>query len=398
MPGSADQRSELFARILERKAAAPPADEELRRELALVSILASAGRQVRPDAEARERMRARILAGLAQSPAADQDPGVAQGQPSAPISLAERRRSAVVRSTVVGVHGRLLVSAAASLCLLLALSAMSLVLARDALPGDALYGVKRSAESAELGLTFGDEPRGFKHLQFATARVDEIEALAARGATDDAARYLTALQSFDTDTAAGSRLLIETATNSHGDELAALRGWAEQQRIRLDGASSTMPAKAATRAGGSIALLDKIAYRSSMLQVRLACLAVTSGARDEVGLLPAEGVCVPSPNPPGAQHTVPPVERPDGSQLLPPPPAGMVVRPPGEQTPDQLNPFDPEPEQTVAPTAPPTSGAPPPGAPPTPSAPSTITVPLPLPLPEITVPPLLPGLPGLKIG
>src|SRR5262249_8903376 len=144
-------------------------------ELATVSLLVSAGRQVRAGDDARERMRARILAGLQDTPAGEPDADA--DAVVVPVSLDAARRR---RSVAAGVQGRLLIAAAAALCLLVALSGMSLVLARDALPGDALYGVKRSAESAELGLTFGDEPRGFKHLQFATARVDEIEAIAAR--------------------------------------------------------------------------------------------------------------------------------------------------------------------------------------------------------------------------
>ncbi|MBW3653137.1 MAG: cobalamin biosynthesis protein [Actinobacteria bacterium] len=69
---------------------------------------------------------------------------------------------AVRLSKVVG-------AAVAVLALVGSLAGMSLLLARDALPGDALYGFKRTAEAASLGLTFGDESKALKHLEVPTA-------------------------------------------------------------------------------------------------------------------------------------------------------------------------------------------------------------------------------------
>jgi Domain of unknown function (DUF5667) len=383
-------RSELFARALEDAAVAPPPDE-LHRELAVVGLLVRAGEQVRVDDAARERMRARIRAGL------DGVDGLDEQDTVTPASLAARRRSAVA-----GVQGRLLAAAAAALCLFVALSGMSLVLARDALPGDALYGVKRSAESAELGLTFGDEPRGYKHLQFATARVDEIEAIAAKaygsgsGSTEEADRYLMALRAFDTDAAAGSRLLIETATSGSGGELTALRAWAQQQRQRLDSAGAAMPVRAASRADGSIALVDRVIERVSGLQARLVCRTVTSEARDDVGLLPADGVCVPVGNAPASAGGAPDQGRAPHTQPVPQP--SLVNGLPSDQAYPPLGPLDPGTEPGMTP---PGSGSTPdtwlPGISPK-SPTSTITVPLPLPLPEVHLPPPVPGLPGLKVG
>jgi hypothetical protein len=283
-----------------------------------------------------------------------------------------------------------------------ALSGMSLVLARDALPGDALYGVKRSAESAELGLTFGDETRGYKHLQFATARVDEIEAIAARaygsgsGSMGEANRYLMALRAFDTDAAAGSRLLIEAATSGRGDELTALRAWAQQQRQRLDSAGVAMPVRAASRADGSITLLDKVIERAFGLQARLACLAVTSGARDDVGLLPADGACVPVGNPSASAGGASDPTGPPRPQPVPQPSLVNGLPSDGDQPYPPLGPLDPGTEPGLIP---PGSGSIPdtwlPGI--SPSSPSS-TITVPLPLPEIHIPPPVPGLPGLKVG
>ncbi|HEY0639757.1 MAG TPA: DUF5667 domain-containing protein, partial [Pseudonocardiaceae bacterium] len=310
-----------------------------------------------------------------------------------PIGRARRRLTG-------GLHGRLLVAAAASLCLLMALSGMSLVLARDALPGDALYGVKRSAESAELGLTFGTEPRGFKHLQFATARLDEIEALTARSSglgAPPARRFLQALQAFDTDAAAGARLLVDTATNGDGGELRVLRGWAEQQRRRLLEADATMPAAAVFRAEGSVDLLSRLIGRIDLLGQRLGCSVITSGGRDELGLLPATGACEPVADrqPPAAPSTTPGAEPSRQREITP---DWETQEPAAEQTPTPAAPFLPGLPDLPGPGASqPPAGGPgeDPGGGTTP--PEPIEVPLPL-LPGLEVPPLLPGLPGVVVG
>jgi hypothetical protein len=346
MPRSADDRSELFARALEGAAADRPAtDDELARELAIVQMLVDAGPAAGPDDAARHRMRERVLAGF--------DAAQAAGTHVAPaVSLAQRRRDkAHRRRGAGGVHARLLGAAAAALCLLLSLSGMSLVLARDALPGDALYGVKRSAESAELGFTFGDQSRGFKLLQFATARVDEIEALAARaGGTPsaEAGRFLTALQAFDTDATAGARLLIESVTNATnatedtGDQLAALSDWAVQQKQRLAAARPAMPSRAESRADASMELLQKVADRAGALQQRLPCQNVTSGGSDEMGPTPATGACAPATS--GAPSPPVPQGLPGQPARQEPPAGGLVIpqqRNPGAAPAAPVNPLEP---------------------------------------------------------
>lgn len=305
MPESASER---FARAVEGLPVGPDLDDSLRRELAVVKALRELGDSTRLDDVARQRIRRQLLAGLeeTQTPGAKPSPGptaLPESRAAVHQEAAARQEAAVrqeasagPRSRVAGVRGRLLVAAAAALCLLVSLSAMSLLLARNALPGQALYGVKRSAESAELGLTFGAESRGFKHLQFATARLDELEALAGQGA--DAGRYQTALEDFDADAAAGSRLLVQAATGGaapHQDAslLPALGGWAQQQSERLEADLATLPEPAAARTAETRALLDRIAERAGALQGRLACRTVTSGVPDEVGALPAGGPCEP---------------------------------------------------------------------------------------------------------
>ncbi|HWM03401.1 MAG TPA: DUF5667 domain-containing protein [Actinophytocola sp.] len=379
----------------------------------VVSALAALAPLTAPTTAERDRIRDRILAGLPEVPregtvisdgprrttAAPGNAARARRGPRGPRNRTDRddrptrpdRRS---ERPLSGARGRFAVAAVAVLALVGSLAGMSLLLARDALPGDALYGVKRTAEAASLGLTFGDESKALKHLEFASARVGEIETLARRYPDRDSAPvggYLTALTDFDNDAAAGSRQLIATATSTDGRQLDALRSWAEQQASRLTAVTPRLPAAARNRETASLALLDKIATRAGALYARMECGQITSGSTDDIGALPARGVCVrptgttPDPNGPGGtrppdgdssvQPTVPP-SVPDPQQptpgLPPLPPVGVTV-PPATGSPDS-------------------TGTPPPGEEEDPS------IELPLPLPGISVPPLLPGLPGIGIG
>jgi hypothetical protein len=289
-----------------------------------------------------------------------------------------------------GVRGRFAVAAIAVLALVGSLAGMSLLLARDALPGDTLYGVKRTAEAASLGLTFGDEPKALKHLEFAAARVTEIETLAGRYPQPGDAPvggYLTALTDFDNDAAAGSRQLIALATRADGSLLLSLRDWATQQTSRLDRVTTRLPEAARVRQGASVALLDKITTRSEALYQRMDCFQITSGSFDDIGALPATGACAQNPGiDPSLSNSVPPSVPPtpdnSGPQTAPTSTNGPLV--PTNPTPEI--PPVPVPGATVSVPAPTTR----PGAPPT-SPPPTSP-------PLIELPPLLPGLPGLRVG
>ncbi|MEU7527323.1 DUF5667 domain-containing protein [Saccharothrix sp. NPDC042600] len=309
---------------------ATTADAEFADELAVVALLRAAAATSGPDEAARARMRERVLG----------------ASPSPPTKLDRRGPRG-------GARGRLAVALAAALCLVLSLAGMSLLLSRDALPGDALYGVKRTAESASLGLTFGEESKGYKRLEFAAARVSEMETLADRyrdSGGGPLGGYLTALADFDADAAAGSRVLAAFGSNSDQRALTGLRDWAVSQTTRLGDLRGRLPVPAADRAGTSLDLLDRIARRATDLAARTACATVTTGQTDDVGPVPATGECAP----PSTAPSPSPTEQPS---VLVSTPGGGPTTPGGE------------------PTAPPAA---------TPGTPGTQDPSLPLPLPTVT--------------
>jgi len=263
-------------------------DRTLQRDLTVVAALRQTGAAVGPTTAERDRMRQRVLAEFSSV--------VHEGNsPVLPLRAARRRRWLPDET-----RGRVVVAAAAALCLTLSLSGMSVLLSRDAVAGDALDTFKRTAESAELGLTFGDQPKALKHLEFAGDRVNEIEIMAQQA--DSAGnwsagqgKFVRVLDDFDSDATAGARLLTGLALHGQPSSLPALRTWGEQQKARLAVVRAALPMPISARLDGTLGLLDRVVARASALSNRSNCVTITTGVRDELGALPANDACKPVP-------------------------------------------------------------------------------------------------------
>jgi hypothetical protein len=347
-------------------------------ELALLDHLRVLGEAGAPDAETRRRIHADIFERLAP---ADEEPDENDDNDDSGANVISlRRRHPVLAGALV-----------AAVAALLVLGGLSLLLSKDALPGDALYGVKRAGESAELGLTFGQQAKGEKYLEFATNRIDELAQLSQKDA--GSAAYVTGLADFDGDVSAGVAQLTSVATASGGDQqLTELRTWATQQSAKLDAEQAVIPPAAAAQFAQAQSLLGKIADRAASLAARLGCYLITSGLTDELGAIPAQGPCdAPAPTSAGGAPTTAP---PTGGTVVPPP--DPVV---ASQTTSQLSgtetalPTPPLPTATSGGSLPPPVVAPPILPPINPRPPTTSPRP-----PLISLPPLLPGLPPIVIG
>lgn len=281
------QEQDKFARAVD-SGIHDVSDRTLQRDLTVVAALRQTGAAVGPTTAERDRMRQRVLAEFSSV--------VHEGNsPVLPLRAARRRRWLPDET-----RGRVVVAAAAALCLTMSLSGMSVLLSRDAVPGDALYTFKRTAESAELGLTFGDQPKALKHLEFAGDRVNEIEIMAQQA--DSAGnwsagqgKFLRVLDDFDSDATAGARLLTGLALHGQPSSLPALRTWGEQQKARLAVVRAALPMPISARLDGTLGLLDRVVARASALSNRSNCVTITSGVRDELGAVPANDACKPVP-------------------------------------------------------------------------------------------------------
>jgi hypothetical protein len=210
---------------------------------------------------------------------------------ASPASAA-RRRAAIV--------------GAAALVMMVALASTSVFLSRDALPGDALYGVKRVAEEVGLALTFDEEARAQRQLELAALRLDEVSQLVARNeqAAADANLLAQTIQEFGTATSEGSRTLLANEQVVAGGGIGDLQAWAAAQAARLAALRSELPQPVVASADSSIALLDQVLGRTEALQARADCSEIISGIVDGLGPLPAEGLCAPRPGTPESGRSV----------------------------------------------------------------------------------------------
>lgn len=303
-----------------------------------------------------------------------------------------------------GLRRRAVLVGAAALAFMIALTGGGVFASKDALPGDQLYAMKRATETAETALTFGEEAKAQRHLQVATRRLDEVEKLVTRQQTiTDPKLVESAMKDFDSATGEGTKRLF--AAQESATALADLRAWAGEQVARLSALRSTLPPSTQPEADESIEFLDKLLSRAAQLEKRADCDNVTSGEVDAIGPLPAQGSCdskdsakSKSTGENGDEDTTKKSdstkssgskssESPSGSGSASPSPNGPL---PG-LLPDLDKAGVPDKVGTG-------SGSPTPSATKS-SGGGDISVPVPLPLvPPITLPPLLPGQPGITIG
>ncbi|OLT48777.1 hypothetical protein BJF85_11730 [Saccharomonospora sp. CUA-673] len=260
-------------------------DPDFAGELAVVAALRELGRDTARDGAlppaGRARVTDRVLNPAAEpEPVPDQDPESSQEEP-------RRKRPALATGAVAaGVVGVLGVGAAA------------LWTADNALPGDALYGLKQLSEHTAIGLTWDDEERAYKHLGYASDRLGELTDLTSAGALDagaDADAYAEGFVDFEQHTRSAASALTDIGTSTDGSQLDRLGEWAHAQGAYV----VALPPEAQE-------LLWRVEARTTALSERLSCTQITSGERDELGALPATGACqlpLGAPNPPAAPDT-----------------------------------------------------------------------------------------------
>ncbi|WP_433290015.1 DUF5667 domain-containing protein [Pseudonocardia sp. CA-142604] len=225
---------------------------------------------------------------------------------SRPAGRARGSRGPATTPAGSGLRRRAVFVGSAALVMLLAIAGGGVFASRDALPGDNLYALKRVAESAGLALTFDESAKARRHLDIATTRLDEVQKLVDRTPQAPVAPdvYASAIQEFDAAAGEGSRLLLKADKSSTADTTALgdLQSWASQEADRLTTLRPALPDTAAADAEGAIKLLDRLVGRTTALTARSSCSEVTSGT-DDLGPLPAAGACAPRPHDSDAPET-----------------------------------------------------------------------------------------------
>src|SRR3954470_20844918 len=229
-----DRRSaERFAELLDestggrRHHSHGPADERLAELVAIGSSLTAAKPGIQVDPEFRVGLRAMLVAtaerdGIGRTAIQPESGSAAEAAP-APSGL---------RATILGRGGRrirargaIVIGVAAGAMAVSGISAAS----ENASPGDALYGVKRSTERAQLAMAGSDVTRGQLSLDFARTRLAEAAAMSG-----DAPGFAGVLDDMDADTRKGVRLLDTSAVARRDVKpLATVDTFVQQQRKTL---------------------------------------------------------------------------------------------------------------------------------------------------------------------
>ena len=166
----------------------------------------------------------------------------------APAEPAVRRRERRL-ATVLG--GAALLGAVASVE----------VAAQGALPGEALYPVKRAVEDVRTDATTDDVTRATRLLESATHRLEEIDALARDGSPADVAALPGTIAAFSEQAGeAGELLLDDHRSTGRPSSITPLRHFTGESMTTLTRLEATLPDGAREQlleAAGTLAALDE---------------------------------------------------------------------------------------------------------------------------------------------
>lgn len=267
MPTYERRRSERYAELLDERATGRRShrhnaeDTELAPFVWLAGRVASLPDEPGPTDEFRTGLRAMLLAKIEREgvQAALSDDKTTRIPPSVVRVVREDALAGptvpVTRPVRTGRTQRLrLVLLAGVTAGAVALSGVSAA-STDALPGDALYQVKRSTEQAQLALAGSDQGRGALLLEFARQRL--IEASKVRPE-----RVALALAAMNQQIVEGVNLITSTAVQ-HGDlrSLDTVTTFVAQQLQLMDTFAAALAAAGDT-VQSSRTLLDQVASRA----------------------------------------------------------------------------------------------------------------------------------------
>ncbi|MCU7730159.1 DUF5667 domain-containing protein [Actinoplanes sp. KI2] len=272
-----DRRSaERFAELLDentggRRFGHDPADERLAELVAIGHGLRGTRPEVPVDSEFRVGLRAMLVATAERGGLEGSGP-----EESAPAAAPKSRDGVLGRGgRRIRARGAIVMGVAAGALAVSGISAAS----ENASPGDALYGVKRSTERAQLAMAGSDLSRGQLSLDFARTRLTEAASMAG-----DAAGFGRVLDDMDLDTRQGVKLLDTSAVARQDVKpLATIDKFVNRQRQALIPVMDRLSPASQERAASSLALLDAAGRRADDLRAGLNCSTVISAGADELG-------------------------------------------------------------------------------------------------------------------
>lgn len=175
---------------------------------------------------------------------------------SAPLTLPVRHRTPRERRLV----------AAASVVVVLGGTASMAAAAQQALPGEALYPIKRGIEQAEAGLSVSTAGKGQDLLRQANDRLGEVEDLLATGSVTAAPQVPSTLEQFTSQAQEGSGLLMASFEETRDPQtIVAVREFTAQAVTMLQDLARTAPPEAQDELASAALALGDIDREASEL-------------------------------------------------------------------------------------------------------------------------------------
>jgi uncharacterized protein DUF5667 len=298
------RRAERFAQLLDEATGArrhhtrssarrhhvrSAADDKLSDLMTLTYRVSTVPLAVEVDPEFRTGLRASLMARIER-----EGIGATAVAPEADVS--RRRRVGLGLTALLPsarARGALLVALAGGTLAVSGVSAAS----AGALPGDTLYGIKRSTENAQIAFAREDVSRGLKYLDLSKVRLDE-----ARKLLHSSARLSGVLDDMDGEMRHGTWLLTKSAVE-RGDvaALEAIEQFVDHQRSGVMQLAGQMNGPSRGRVADSLNLLNRISARVAALKPAIKC-KIGQVALDELGALPKSSCAHASPRTQSAQN------------------------------------------------------------------------------------------------
>jgi hypothetical protein len=318
-------RAETFAHAVDhgpRHSSRHSDDPELAECVELVGRLRTAG-AVAPRPEFSAELRHRLLE-QAAARAATTTPTVVR---STPDSSDDPPGGEDVDASVTDIRHRhrrriRLVASTAAL-VLLGGGIGSAAAAQQAMPGDTLYGMKRSIENVSTNVSVGDDSRGRRDLEHAMTRLSEVQQLAESGGA--VGTINSTLDDFSVQARKGvSRLVASYQQNGDESSITAITTFITNARQALGELAPKLPPESLKSGVEALATIEQLAQHTTVACPKCAAPKPAQGGgnqpnRPSVGTEPSDPAngnpsVEPSTAPtPGALTTVQPSTKP--SQL-----------------------------------------------------------------------------------
>jgi hypothetical protein len=256
-------RAETFAHAVDhgpRHSSRLSDDPELTTAVELVGRLRTAG-AVAPRPEFTAELRHRLLEQAAARAA--KTPTVVRSSPDSweepPPREDDDASVTVIQHHRHGRRIRLVASTAA--LVLLGGGIGSAAAAQQAMPGDSLYGVKRSIENVSTQVSVGDNSRGRRDLEHAMTRLAEVSALVRNG--DNVATVNSTLNTFSAQARRGvSRLVASYQQDSDITSITAAATFITSARQAIGELAPKLPPASLKAAVEALATIEQLSQHT----------------------------------------------------------------------------------------------------------------------------------------